>query len=370
MSTGLFGALRRASSHLFTNATGPGRMRLLVQIAGVAVGLALLAWCVSLALRPENRENLERLRGAPWRLVVLLFSLSGLTLIFNGIAFWITLRPVRKLPVIDMIAANSVASAMSYLPFKLSVVSRFIIHNRRDGIPLLTIGSWLGANAVVVLAVLGTMGLAGLWRGGVDAAWIGLTLGGMAVAFVCVWSGARTFAGEAGLARLERMASWTRIGLPLRLVRAHRFRQMHAGLSILADARTLAAAMAVRVLDTLAQSARFAVAATAIGVPLTLDKAVLAGSTFHLLGIVSPAGSVGGREGATTSLAVLIPGITAEAFSVVTLTVSASEILVFVLGGVLGAAWLRPARWLRSRDPAGSTIADASGPGAAQPDDR
>ncbi|MFG0313526.1 MAG: hypothetical protein ACF8LL_05000, partial [Phycisphaerales bacterium] len=44
-----------------------------VQIVGFAIGIALLGWAVRMALRPENREQLEKLSEAtPGEVMLLL----------------------------------------------------------------------------------------------------------------------------------------------------------------------------------------------------------------------------------------------------------------------------------------------------------
>nr|HRJ50554.1 hypothetical protein [Phycisphaerales bacterium] len=48
-----------------------------IQVVGLAVGLALLGWCVSVALRPENRDQLGRLREAPPWMIAGVVGLSA-----------------------------------------------------------------------------------------------------------------------------------------------------------------------------------------------------------------------------------------------------------------------------------------------------
>src|SRR5690606_21428503 len=112
---------------------------------GFLVGLALLGWCVSIALSPENREQLDRLADAGWRPIALLVVLSGLSLALNGAIFWLVLLPARRLRAADVIATNALATFLAYLPFKISLIVRALIHQRRDRVPLVLLGAWMSA---------------------------------------------------------------------------------------------------------------------------------------------------------------------------------------------------------------------------------
>lgn len=340
-STGLRAALRKSVAHLFARGSAAGRGRLVLQVLGIVISLGLLGWCVSLALRPENREKIEALRHASPSLLALLLALSLVSLVFNGAGFWLTLRPVRRLGFLDMQAANAVASFLGYFPFKLSIVARVVIHSRRDGVPVLTIGAWLAANAAVVLAVLGPLTGAGLWRGRVDGAYFAAAAGGLVLTFVCLHAAARVFAHEAGLARLHRIVAAVRLRPLERLVRTPAFAHLHAGFAMLAVPGTLAGAMACRLADVLTQSARFVVASQAMGTSLPWDRAVILAGSYFLVGVLSPAGAVGSREGGATGLAALLPAIDHRAFAVVTLAVSGTEMIVTTAAMLAGGVYLK-----------------------------
>lgn len=300
--------------------------------------MGLLSWVVVIATAPENQAAWERLLHAPMHVLAGLLGLSALSLFLNGLGFWITFRRLRVIPLGHMQAANAVASALGYLPFKLSIVARAAIHSRRDGVPLLTIGAWLAANAFVALGVLVPMAVVGLWWGEVDALYFVFSLVSVVVTIGALHLVARAFAGEGGLARLQRMAAWTGLRPLARLMRSSAISRLHAGLDTLAHPPTVATASVVRLCDLLVQAARFVVAASALGLPLSFGKAVLAASTFFLVGVLSPAGALGSREGTTTALARVtsLSGLSPSQFATITLTVSATEIVVFLLAGVWG----------------------------------
>ncbi|HZW10133.1 MAG TPA: hypothetical protein VFF69_09545, partial [Phycisphaerales bacterium] len=224
-------------------------LRLSFQGLGFVVGLLLLGWCVRAALSAENREQLAKLRDADPGQIGVLFALSAATLAINGLIFWATLRPVRKLRALDVLATNALCTFLAYLPFKLGAVTRVAIHNRRDRVPLLTIGAWFGAMLVVMLAAYVPATGASLWRRGVDAAWWITGLGGAAMLAALAVAGARPLAGERGVARLHRALGGARMPLLAALARSERFAQLHAGAAMLASPKAVAACTLLRLVD-------------------------------------------------------------------------------------------------------------------------
>lgn len=342
---------------VWRSALSVGKGRLIVQLLSLLIALALLVWCVSLAFAPENRERIASLRDAPPLDVAALLGLSLLSLLFNGCTFWATLRPVRRVSLADVMATNAVASFLGYLPLKLSIVSRVVIHHRRDAIPILTIGSWLAANAAIVLAVILPACAASLIHPQLDPAWGAIALGLWCVAFIGLTGGARLFAGEPGLTRMHAIARALHLPLIPRLLGSARFHHLHAGLSILSNRGAVLGATAFRVCDLLVQAGRFVLASRLLHVPLDPGTGVLVASTFFLLGVVSPAGAIGAREGGTTGLARLlrVPGVDPASTAVMALLVSATESIAFLVGALAGVAWIRPHRLFQRRGPHPST---------------
>ena len=143
--------------------------RIAVQLVGFSVGMALLVWAVRLALNEDNRGQFQRLAEAPPLHVIGLIGLSIATIVLNGMIFHRTLVPVRRLRTLDVVAVNAIATLLNYLPFKLSIISRVLIHNRRDGLPLGQIAGWLAAVGVGGVISFGPVAVVGLWRGTIDA---------------------------------------------------------------------------------------------------------------------------------------------------------------------------------------------------------
>jgi hypothetical protein len=332
------------------------QVRLLIQVLGFAISLGLLGVCVWLALKEENRAGFQHLREASAWQVGLLLLLSFLTLNINGLAFWVALRPVRRLAVLDVLATNAVSTFLAYLPFKLSAIARIVIHNRRDRVPLLSIGAWFAAVAVLLLAALGPAALATLWRQKIDALWIIATLGGQVLLGSVIVMLAGAFRGPAGQARLAALAGSLRLRLARRVLGSRAWSNLHAGFDMLASPRAVASAVVLRLADMAVHGSRFALAAAIFGVALPLDQAVLISLTYFMIGVVSPFGVLGAREmGATGMAAALFAGAGGEhavgMFAAISLLVSASEVIVNLFSAAAGLAWLRLDRLLRGNAP-------------------
>lgn len=361
-----------AASASAASSAAPLRRRALIRrvVQGVAfvVGIGLLAWCFSLALKPENREAIDKLMDAPWYQSGGVLALSVLSLLINGVLFWVTIRPVRPLPMLSVVATNGIASLMNYLPFKIGLAARFIIHNRRDGVPLLTIAAWLAAGAVGALAVFVPLTVASAWRQEIDWLWVLAGPGGVALCALAVWIKARLFARAPGMVRLHALARRTGLGaLGLSwLLRTSTFGHLHHAFAMLADAKTLVAIIGLRLLDVAVNAARFHLAGVACGVAISWDTAILAACVHFVLGVVAPSGQLGMREGGMTGLAKLltIPGVTTGQFAVVALVVGGAELLANLAVGAAGFAVVRP--WRLGRRVGGETESKANAEAAGK----
>ena len=152
-----------------------------------------------------------------------------------------------------------------------------------------------------------------------------------------------------------------------RLLRTKLWSNLHAGFDMLASPFAVGGSVLLRIADMSVHTTRFVVAATILGKALPLEQALPISVVYFLVGVVSPSGQAGLREGAATGLAgVLLAKTgatqeTAATFAPVALLVSATEAIVFLAAGVLGLLWLRPDRLLRAshREPASTPAPDA-----------
>lgn len=334
----------------------PRARRIALQAGGFVLGLALLAWCIWLALRPENVQRFGELKGASPAALAAVAGLSILTLLLNGLIFWANLRPARRIDAPGVVAVNAVATFLNYLPFKLSVIFRFLVHHRRDGVPLLTIGSWFAAVGLGMIVVLGPMGAASLWRQKMDLAWIATVALGVPLLALVTIGAARAFAGDAGLARLYRLADALRLGFASRAVRSTPFQHLHAGFAMIASAGWFTLSLGLRVADISAQAGRLYLVAQVVKAPVGLADAFLLACTAFMISVAMPSGQVGSREAGMTALAKALALANADAVAVVALVISAVEAGINLLGAALGIAYLRPDRLLRSRGERAATL--------------
>lgn len=361
--------------------------RVIIQLVGYAAGIALLVWCIARALSSANREQLARLGEARATDVAILCLLSVASIILNGLIFWTAVRPVKRVPLDSVLATNAIATALNYVPFKLSMLSRILIHNRRDGVPLLTIMGWLASVIVILVATLGPIVAISLKHPTIDGTWFALVGGSLLIVAGAVIVGARVC--------LTTPVRRTARSLTMRKKLGRRFlassMEPHIldGLRMLASPTALGTGVALRIADVAAQSARFVVAAGILGVTLSFDRAFLLAATYFGIGIVSPFGMLGTREAGAAGLADALTIPNPDAIAAVVLLVSATEALVTIILATIGAVYLRPMRLMvkevariaheeaapaptptPSPTPAPLPSPDAPGPGTTEPDRR
>ncbi|MGD9693339.1 MAG: lysylphosphatidylglycerol synthase domain-containing protein [Phycisphaerales bacterium] len=315
-------------------------LRLLIQILGFALGLALLAWCASLAFSPDTRAELQRLRDADASLIASLFLLTVLSAAINGFAFWITSRPLHPLRLPDVVAVNTLASFLAYLPFKLGALVRVAIHRKRDHMLFRDLIAWLAAFSALSLATFLPLIAATLIHPNIDLLWALLALLGIAI---CLTLGVL-------LSRRARTTPWlARLSLGAWRIAQH--------------PRTAAALSLAKVADIAVHAARFAIAAHIFGAPLPAARAALYAIAYFLIGSVSPVGMLGLRE---AGIVFLPADVSAETMARLVLTLSAIEALALGALAPLTILYLGP-RSLLSRRPSPTTPPDAPSTSTSAP---
>lgn len=305
--------------------------RIAVQCAGLLIGIALFAWAVSLALSDANQASWDAIRSAEARVVAAMIGLSLFSLVLNGLMFWCTLLPLRRLAPLEVVGVNAIATFLSLLPFKVGLATRVLIHHRRDGVRFREIVSWIAAMGALALAVLLPLTAAGLWRRDLDILWAVGAGGGILACNVAGVALGRLAEARPWLARLS-LGSWRIVRLPA----------------------TVIAHLALRLLDVAVLAGRFLVAAAIAGVTLPPDQAVLIATMYFLLSVLAPAGTLGFREGGVAGLAILL-GYDESSIVLIALIVSAAEIAAAGALALPAAVVLRPDRLLRA--PAGAAVA-------------
>jgi hypothetical protein len=338
-------------------------LRLTVQIVGFALGVASLVWCVRSALADKNREQLSLLLHAPAYLIASMIGLSVASLTINGLLFWITLVPVRHLPIRAVMATHSVACFLAYLPLKLGAVARVVIHNRRDHVPLAMIGAWFSAMLAVMAVALAPPVGASLIFQRVGGAWWATVLVAEVVGGAILVGAARAFRGTHGLERLSRVLGAIPV-LPLsRFLRTKLWGDLHSGFDMLSSPPAVAGAVVLRLMDLGVQTSRILVAAAILKLDVPPAQALLVSLAYFLIGIVNPSGLAGLREGGATLAAAGVlawfgtSATATDAFAPLVLLVTATEAVAFAMGGVLGGVYLRPDRlfWPKASAGTGST---------------
>lgn len=357
--------------------------RMIVQLIGFVIGLALLAWVVATVLTPDNRARLGRLADASPAQIIGLCALSVATLGFNGLLFWLVMRPARRLPLVDTMSVNAIATVLAYLPFKLSVLARVAIHRARHGVSVLRFGAWMAAMAALIVTVLGPVAGVSLLLRRVDATWAALSIGGAIVTTAALVAMASVFAGTRGMGRIHTLADPLGVRPLDRFLRSGAFAQLHEAFAMLAHPWTAGWVVVLRLSDIGVQAARFSIAAAVLGVSLPWESALLVAAVYFIIGVLAPSGSLGSREGGALLAAKWFElggadGSTedaANALAAVIVLVSVSEAVVNLAAAGLGATQLRVDRMLRGRgaqpEPSGDLpSADADRAGSDQPDDR
>jgi hypothetical protein len=301
-----------------------------LQAVGLVVGLALLAWAVRLALGPENREALERMRHAPASLVVALAGLTVLTVINNGLMFWWTLRPLRRVPAGETVGVNAIATFLSLLPFKLGLIVRSLVHVRRHGVSWSQLASWYAAFAGLTLGSLVLIGVASVAPRLTSAGRFAAAAGMLAVF-------------GAGVVVVGRVAvRWRVFSKPF----------FADAFTIARDPAAVTGHIALRGTDVLIFGLRFYIAAKITGVVLSAGASLQLGGAYLFLTAVAPAGSLGFTELGTAKAGGLL-GLDTGTVALLALVTTAAQGIVSGAMAVAAWLWIRPhALWKRGGEPA------------------
>ncbi|MEO1535318.1 MAG: hypothetical protein AAFS11_07140 [Planctomycetota bacterium] len=321
---------------------------LAVQLVGFFIGLAMLGWALRSALSEENRKGLERLGDAEPIQIAALLGVTAVGFVVSGLMFWLTLRPVRRLKAADVVATNFVAIFLSYLPFKLSALFRVAVHRQRDGVPLAVIGPWFGAVGMVL--ILPTVPMVGfsIIRPEIDLIWLAVTVGGTLFLAWIVSLFARFIGGGRGLAKARGIAAKLDLLLINKAVQSQAIEHVDESLGMFAGYGHVLKTMALRVIDIVAFCGRFWIASRILGTELTFEDALLASVIYFFIGVFFPFGALGSREAGTAwLLSAVNSSVDLDQLALITVVVTGAEVIISLVSGALGVAWLRPDRLLR-----------------------
>ena len=129
--------------------------KIILQVAGFTLGVALIAWCVWGAAK--DPEGWQRLREASSASLIGLLLCSLGSIIISGLTFWIAARPVQTLGVQDQQWINALACMLNYAPVRLGMFVRAAYAIKVDHLRAVELVAWFASVAftfVVALAAI------------------------------------------------------------------------------------------------------------------------------------------------------------------------------------------------------------------------
>ncbi|MCE9619415.1 MAG: glycosyltransferase family 2 protein [Planctomycetes bacterium] len=284
--------------------------KLMLQIAGFALGLVLIAWCISGATR--DTSGWQRLRDAPWTSVAGLLLCSLGSIVVSGLTFWIAARPVRVLRVRDQQWINALASMLNYAPVRIGMFTRAAYAMQVDQFRAVELVAWFASLAFTFVVAL-----------------VAIT----AATFAWIQFGAWTF--------LPVLIAVGVLGGGLtRWCATRAFIQKRAkGLErLITDPIALWGSIILHIVDLFFATGRVLLAIQMLGLPLTLAQTFLV-SMASFAASLNPLGRLGFREAAVafTAAALSMGQISGMETKFQTLAVieSAGEALVAIPIGML-----------------------------------
>ena len=303
--------------------------KLITQLVGFALGLALLGWCISKAIEGGG-EGWQKLQQANPMLIAGLVGCTLVSLAVNGAIFWIVVRPVHPVRLDHMQYLNLVTSVLNYAPIRAGLIARVAYNLRVDRMPLLLIGGWFTAIGYTLMLTLGAVVMAtiisALWHDGAprfDALWFVLLGAQLAIGGV-----------------LTRMI----LGTPVA-------QRVGKGMDrMLRQPAALWGAIALRLADVAAYAGRMGCAAAILGLNLSLTQVLLLAIAAIAVSL-NPLGRVGYREVGVAFFASYL-GMSGENFDAarnqLALIESAGEAVISIPLGSVSLLWYRH-RWMKAK---------------------
>ena len=126
--------------------------KIILQITGFALGVALIAWCVWGAAK--DPEGWQRLREASSTSLIGLLLCSLASIMISGLTFWIAARPVQTLGVQDQQWINALASMLNYAPVRLGMFVRAAYAIKVDHFRAVELVAWFASVAFTFVVAL------------------------------------------------------------------------------------------------------------------------------------------------------------------------------------------------------------------------
>jgi hypothetical protein len=305
--------------------------KIVMQIVGFALGLALLIWCIVGAARGGDWSAVAQ---APPHLVLGLMGCTLVSLAANGAIFWLVIRPVQPLRLRHLMLLNVTTAVLNYAPIRAGLIARIAYHLKVDRMPLMIMGGWFAAIGYTTVMAVAAVIVATLLQQSYQFSWFSW----LAIVFGQIVAMGFVTIGLIGAAQMFLTPAFVqRVG-----------RGMHR---MLREPLPLWGALALRLVDIGAFMGRMWCAAAIIG----LDQK-LTGTQVALLGVTAlvmtlfPLGRVGYREAGVALVAPYLVGINDidAALKQLALLESAGEAIVAIPLGSLALLWYRK-RWIAIR---------------------
>jgi hypothetical protein len=292
----------------------------MVQLLGFAIGIALLAWCIHAAIKGGG-EGWQKIRSADTWLIAGLIGCTIVSLLCNGAMFWIVVRPLHPLRLVDMQLFNLAAGVLNYAPVRAGLLARIAYHVRVDRIGLLTIGGWFAAIGYTLVLTLSAIVLATVIRPTFDWIWALLIVAQLVVGGLITGSV---------------------MGLPI-------VQRIGRGMDrMLRERAALWGAIVLRLIDVAAYTGRMWCAARILEIQLSLSSVLLL-SIAAIAVSMNPLGRIGFREAGVAFFAAYL-GMSGEDFeaqrSQLALIESAGEAIITIPLGAIALLWYRK-KWIR-----------------------
>lgn len=290
--------------------------RLLVQVVFWVIGLGLLIWLI---IRAVETGDWSRLRTAEPHLIAMLVGATVVSTLLNGVTFWISIRSVRRVGLMDMQAINLLGNLLNYAPIRAGAIARVLYHHRVDQLGLLQIGAWFGFIGYILVLGVASCLTATLIHDAFDWIWFALVIGQMVF-------GALTLQAVAGVKLIVRHGR----GI-------HRMARDHIALWSL---------VVLRLADIAMFTVRMAAALWILGIELPMTH-IVALAMVALAASLIPFGRVGFREFCVAAAGARLGTLSIEGevpWEQLALVESAGEAVVFIVGGSLAFFWVRR-RW-------------------------
>ncbi len=290
-----------------------GPRKIALQALFWCVGLGLLGWIV---YRAYEYGDWSRLWHAKPLHIFMLIGCTVLSWVLNGATFWITIQPLRRVRMYDMLMLNLVGNMLNYAPIRAGAIARVLYHHRVDRLELLQIGAWFAMIGYVLLLGIASCVVAWLVRGDFDPIWAALVLGQIALGALAT----RALAGHPLVMKHGRG-----IG---RLLRDH---------------RALWGAAVLRVIDIAAFTGRMFAALLILEITLPTEHVIVL-AMVALASSLIPFGRVGFREFCVAVVAARLGAMESVGdvpWEQLALVESAGEAIFYVPAGIFALRWYR-----------------------------